>query len=143
MLTSWLANRYRRPALPTAFNNRLKAEKKAFEKFKKLIESHHDLLRTILLQIDPFDEVESSAHSYRMRLVLVARSELIEGGRDALDQLVADLSRILGKIPRIELDGNVTWAADNRVSLRQLDDYVPWEDLDYLSVRDGDEQETR
>jgi hypothetical protein len=135
-LTAWLANRYTRPALPTAFNLRLKADKKRFAKLKKLIESKHMLVRDFFLKLHPLDEITDATKSYRIVLLMVAHDRAVQAIPDEVRQFAQTLTTQLTGIDGIDLVEPVKWQSDTRTSLRQTDDYIPWDIFDYLTTRD-------
>lgn len=135
LVADWLAKRYNRPALPTAFNKRLKASSKLYRKLKSLVEKYHWLFRDFYLNLRPFDEITDPEAKYRVELLLVAPEEAFARSGTELDSFRRQLEENLKQCAGIVV-ADMRLLPDTRTSLRLLDDYVPWDDFDYLTPRD-------
>lgn len=130
-LTDWLAKRYSRPALPTTFNRRLKAQE---THLKRLIDGGHGFFRDFYLRLSTFEELPEE-EPYRLKLLLVAYDELLQANKNAVDKTVKSLEEILKKCKGVDVV-EVKLQSDAQTSLKALDEYLPWDTFDYLTVRD-------
>lgn len=133
VLTDWLAKRYTRPAFPNNFNHRLKAQE---SQLKRLLDEGHGLFRGFYLRMNDYGEL-SDDKPYRIKLLLVAHVEALKEQETDVAQIAKALEGILGKCGGIEVV-EVLVLSENQTSLKTTDDYLPWNNFDYLSVRDED-----
>lgn len=129
-LTDWISQRYSRPALPSAFNRRLKPQGKAL---KRLIEKGHHLFRDFFLRISSFDELTDDK-LYRLKLLIVAHQGAFDFDTKAVQAFATDLEKTLKNCAGIEIV-EVKLQTDTETSLRVVDDYLPWDAFDYLTDR--------
>jgi hypothetical protein len=132
LVTAWLAKRYQRPALPSAFNLRLKPNEKAID---NLLDRKHELLTDILLRLDSYDELPPEK-PYGVRLLLVAQEEVLRDPerRDAVSALRDELGQAFAACAGVALD-EVQLLSDTRTPWALVRSYVEL-DFDYLTVRD-------
>jgi hypothetical protein len=132
-LTDWISQRYSRPALPSAFNRRLRPQGKSL---KRLVEKGHHLFRDFFLRISSFGELADDK-PYLLKLLLVAHQEAFDSDAAAVRTFAADLEKMLKSCAGIEVV-DVKIQTDTETSLRAVDDYLPWDDFDYLTDRDAE-----
>jgi hypothetical protein len=132
LVVDWLGRRYSRPAFPHSFNTRVASQQSAIKTF---LEKNHFLLRSLYIRLSSFDDMPAD-QSYRLKLLLVAPSELWKTREADARALAKELSEILVACsPKLEVVEALPMS-DDRVSLALLDAYVPWQIFDYLTTRD-------
>jgi hypothetical protein len=133
----WLGRRYYRSALPTEFNERCRpAQGFVAEKLKK----HGALITAVYLQIDPRYEELIEGESYRVFVHLTVLPETADSPELLRKALLAQslFEKAFAKCQGIELLG-VQIASEEEFSLRDIQQSVRWDHLDYISYRAGAE----
>jgi hypothetical protein len=129
----WLGRRYYRAALPTEFNERCRpAQNFVAEKLKK----YGALITAVYLQIDPRYEELQANESYRVfghLTVLPETSDSPELLRKAL-LVQSSFEKAFAKCEGIELLG-AQIVSEAEFSLRDVQQSVRWDHLDYISYR--------
>lgn len=135
ILSHWLANRFERAAFPDTFNERIRsARSKILDRFKK--QGEH--LTAVFLTVNPDTELTSN-ENYRVNLVGVMRaSEFADDPtRIKVSEAIGRVAASLKKCKGIDVL-NHEILPETGVSLEDLRYLKRW-DLDYLSLREGDD----
>lgn len=134
MILDWLAARYRRVALPSAFQRRLKpVQKKLRTLTAKLTDTS-----AILIALSSHEEL-GDTEDYQVRLILtLPQDEFAQvERRSAMEQLHTEMGRLFSQCSGIQLDGDFSKAdSEANISLSELRDLFPWEEFDYVSYQD-------
>lgn len=136
-LTSWLVRRYKRIALPDAFNIRLGAN---LQVVKKLVKLHGTDIFGIYAYVDPDKELLDENETYRLFFYLVVPVDRYrnDSKRAELEGLVPKLEGAFARCNGIEIiQGASQCKATTDVSLEDLLDFARL-DLDHLSFEQGD-----
>jgi hypothetical protein len=128
-IARWLGKRYTRPALPTAFNLRLRPQQ---DQIRRVMRSGHRLLSDFLIRIDFYDELPAD-RPYTADLLLVAHDT--HASSPDLQNLSRDLRSAFNQCSGVHLR-DVDILAESRTSLKLARSYVPW-DFDDFSLREG------
>ena len=137
LVAAWLAKRYQRPALPSAFNLRLKPSEKAID---RLLDRKHELLTDILLRLDSYDELPPE-RTYGVRLLFVTQEEALRdpGRRNEVSSLRDELHKAFAACAGVAVN-EVQLLSDTRTPWALVRSYVEL-DFDYLTVRDDSDGE--
>ena len=140
-LSRWLSNRYRRPALPDAFNDRLgDNDQKHLRKAKKAVKraAFRDNVRGVYVRMNPAGEARPN-QSYAVDLVAVVPKE-VEADERVMGEILAafgSLEAAINGAPHIHVRKG-TVVPDDKFTMR---DQISSKrlDFDYLSLADGDD----
>ncbi len=131
----WAGKRYSRPALPTAFNNRISC---SIKKFKKALEQYGAEVSGIFIFFESERELADN-EPYRIIVRVVAPQTILEDDREeqTLLTLVTKLREAFANCPGIELD-ELKLDSEAEFSLEDLKSSKVW-DYEYLSISEEDE----
>ncbi len=134
-LRNWLANRYRRSALPDEFNER---RRQAWAGVRRKAKSGGIHLQGVYIALDPRDRELSSNESYRISLLGVMTDSDYEDveTRSHNQSFLTEISTILQDCAGIEVDD---WEvrSESEVSLSDIK-FLQRLDLDDISLRKGE-----
>ena len=129
LLADWFGRRYSRPALPDSFNRRIKSQIKLLT---PLLKAHHVLFRDFYLRLSTTRELPDD-EIYKLKLLLVPEADV---DSKSVQEVTSELQKILSfASPKLDIV-DVTILTDDKVTLRLLADYIPWDIFDYLTTRD-------
>lgn len=134
MILEWLAARYRRVALPSAFQRRLKPVQK---KLRALVAKLTDA-SAIFIALNSREEL-SDAENYRLNLILtLPPDEYVQKARlNAMEKLHTELLGLFAQCAGIELDEAESKVdSEENISLAALRYLLLWEEFDYVSYQD-------
>jgi hypothetical protein len=134
LLQSWLARRYSRTALPSAFNERcLPAQKHLTEALK----TTHEAITGVYLQMSAREELEED-QNYRVFVYLTATAATLdqEDQYSIAIRARAAVQNAFARCTGIELLG-VELLSEAELTLEDLGRLVRWDYSDYLSQREG------
>ncbi|MFT5118186.1 MAG: hypothetical protein ACI9NY_001724 [Kiritimatiellia bacterium] len=129
---AWLAARYKRPALPTSFNNRLKATDKNNKKQKSIAKKVNHHLSGIYLKIVPDAEILDT-ENYSVDLLGLVPA----GFRGDLDQIQPLLDEYKIIMERSGMDVRAVIAKEDEISIAQIKQFKRFY-YDDLSFRDNE-----
>jgi len=130
-LARWLAGRYERAALPTAFNDRVKAAgNKAEKKRQKIHRRLSPYISGLYIKILPFKELQPH-EQYHVQLLALIPADF-EGDFESINKDVQDLENLL-----TQENINVTSRAaqENKITVATLRRFERFP-LEYLSLRE-------
>src|ERR1035437_3460532 len=128
--------RYSRPALPTAFNNRISSNTK---KFKKALEQYVAEVSGIFIFFLESERELPDNETYRIIVRIVAPRKILEDDREEqnLLTLVAKLQEAFASCSRIEVE-QIKLDSEAEFSLEDWNSSNVW-DYEYLSVLEEDD----
>ena len=134
-IADWLGKRYSRPAFPDAFNDRLG---KNDSEIREAIAKGHELLRAILIRVEPIDRELSAEKPYQVSLfgVMKDRDYNDPAKRENCQALISEVESLLADCDGVQVD-DCQLRSDAHVSLAELDFLEEW-DFDYLTVSAGE-----
>lgn len=133
--THWLAKRYRRAALPTAFDGRISADTR--RTIRQLIDPLSDSIETVLIALNPDDEELEPDSPYIVQIAALMSDtnftnpechRLVEGALHQIQQLI-------DHCPGIELEACVAESM-SRMTVDVFLEFAIW-DYDDLSLNAG------
>jgi hypothetical protein len=132
----WAGKRYHRPALPTAFNNRLSDSAK--RKFRKAIEQCGAEVSGIFIFFESERELPDN-EPYRIIVRIVAPRAIVQDDREeqTLLRLVAKLQEAFAICPGIEIE-ELKLDSEAEFSLEDFKSSKVW-DYEYLSISEEDD----
>lgn len=135
-LLAWFTSRYLRVAFPDAFELRLRG--KVMKKLKKVFEQNQDLIHTIFLRIEPFEEI-AKEEPYELHLLLAVEQRHLDDP-DSRTRILAIPERLAGILTPAE--GFQLYPAPavkslHEITMAQQMDYLAWTRYDYLSFGDS------
>lgn len=135
MMSRWAGKRYSRPALPTAFNNRISGSAK---KFKKALEQYGAEVSGIFIFFLESERELPDNETYRIIVRIVAPRATLEDDREeqTLLTLVAKLKQAFASCSGIEVE-EIKLDSDAEFSLEDWSSSKVW-DYEYLSVSEDD-----
>ena len=133
LLLEWVAGRYTRSALPSVFQHRLEPVQKKLRKWVANL-TEASLLFIALSSEDELHEAET----YRVAVILVLPEDEYAqmAKREAMEQLLEDLRKLLKQCPGIEWNDDSQVQSEAEISLADLRSLLRWEELDYVSYQD-------
>ena len=134
MLLAWLAARYQRVALPSAFQHRLKPVQK---KLRTLVAKLTDA-SALYVALRPPEEL-SDAENYRLSLIMtLSPEEYVQKPRlKAMEQVHMELMGLFARCAGIELDEVESKVeSEENISVAALRYLLRWEEFDYVSYQD-------
>jgi hypothetical protein len=124
----WLGSRYRRRALPNAFDLRLG---KGHTKIRKALVPVHEHVQQLLYSIQPLSELNDPDRVYELKIVILARSSSWQNLEtvSALEEAKSRIEEILDECNGIQAE--VELASDSKFTYDKLHTYSQWgfEDL--------------
>jgi hypothetical protein len=134
-LIHWRAQRYVRTAFPDSFE---KAFDAFHSKFRKLMSRHEQAIDSLLLSLDPFDEI-TKGDCYQMQLRLMTSPSVL-----AQPDLIGKLHKLSQEIENLFKES--PWFDDPKCGVMALDQMTLWEGrrfvdftrYDYLSFGQDD-----
>ncbi|MFZ1326471.1 MAG: hypothetical protein WAT67_10740 [Candidatus Contendobacter sp.] len=134
MIQEWLAGRYQRAALPSAFQRRLKPVQ---DKLRKLAAKLTDA-SILFIALSSQDEL-SDGEAYRLSVILALPAEEYaqQARLRAIEQLHMELMRLFALCAGVELDeAESRVESEENISLAALRYLLRWEEFDYVSYQD-------
>lgn len=126
VLTSWLAARYDRPALPDAFNDRIHASTKGQEKIAKRISKS---VVAVFIDIHPFQELPPE-ELYSVSLVAVVQRDF-DGD---ISELETDIEKFAELLRAGHMNVTAKILPENKAPFTLITQFKRY-DLDYFSLR--------
>lgn len=135
---SWRAARYLRPAFPDDFEKAIRAP---LSKVKKFIKREEALIDSILISLDPFDEL-TEGEMYEVQIRLMVRPEVM-GVPDQVKRLSAVASKIKEHFSKSDalIDPNCMVTALDEMTLWDKTKFVDFSRYDYLSFGEESTEE--
>ncbi|HMF79430.1 MAG TPA: hypothetical protein VK604_27465 [Bryobacteraceae bacterium] len=135
LVTSWVAKRYTRPALPDEFNERCRP---ARDKIANLLKKKGQLITNLLLALEPEDEELEEGENYTLMLVACCTRETWEHTSKNIEAiaLVSSISDHLRNCKGIDVREPLL-RSEHQMTLEDVRELIRW-DYDYLSYRSGD-----
>lgn len=134
MILDWLAARYQRAALPSAFQRRLRPVQK---KLRALVAKLTNV-SVIYVALSSQEEL-GDAEDYRLSLILtLPANEYVQQARlSAMEKLYMEFMGLFAQCPGIELDeAESRVESEENISLAALRYLLRWEEFDYVSYQD-------
>jgi hypothetical protein len=134
LLQRWLARRYHRTALPSAFNQRCTL---AQEHLLRVLKTKHKAITGIYLQLSSRDELPED-QDYRVVVHLIVKAATFERAAEhaAAIQVKAAVQKAFARCTGIELEDVQLWS-EAEMTLDDVARLVQWDYSDYLSQREG------
>lgn len=131
-LVDWLTMRYKRAALPDAFNERLRAAG-AETTLRKALAGVPAVTEVFLLLNPRGQELAEATVPYQCDIVLLCRREvyLDSRAREAIEPAVLEVENILASVPGIEVE-SVHLRGEHAFSRHEMREYDRWQ-LDDIS----------
>jgi len=128
----WLAKRFRRAALPTAFDGRISADTR--RALRAIIDPLTDSIDTVLIALNPDDQELAPDTPYVIQIVaLMSENEFTDGERRGpVEEALGQIQQLIDRCPGIELEACVTESA-GRMTIDVFREFVIW-DYDDLSL---------
>jgi hypothetical protein len=128
----WLAKRFRRTALPTAFDNRISPDTR--RAIRGIIDPLTDSIDTILIALNPDDQELELDIPYVVQIVaLMSEIDFSDRGRRGpVEEALGQIQQLIDRCPGIELDVCAAESA-NRMSIDVFRQFAIW-DYDDLSL---------
>ncbi len=135
-LMAWRAARYIRPAFPENFEL---AIKKPLGKVKKAIKKHEGSIDSILLSLDPFDELEED-EQYELQFRLMVKPEVLGYAEEvkSLKELADKLQSLLKNCSAFDKP-TCAVAALAQMNLLERRKFIDFSRYNYLSFGENDE----
>lgn len=137
----WLAKRFRRAALPTAFDNRIGADTR--REIRTILRPLQDSIDSILIAIDPDDRELDPGTPYVVQVVALMEDEAFTnpGRRARVDHALGQMQQLLDQEAGVELEACVAESMA-RMTIDAFRDFSIW-DYDELSLEGGAEPPPR
>jgi hypothetical protein len=128
----WLAKRFRRAALPTAFDNRISADTR--REIRTILRPLHDSIDSVLIAIDPDDRELDANTPYVVQIVaLMEDADFSDLRRRAsVESALQQIQQLLDRSVGIELETCVSESM-GRMTVDVFRDFAIW-DYDELSL---------
>ncbi|HDR9037951.1 TPA: hypothetical protein ACU967_005970 [Burkholderia contaminans] len=134
-LVDWLTMRYKRAALPDAFNERLKRSG-AEDKLRKALAAAPAITEIFLLLNPRHAELTDESVPYQCDVVLLCRRDVYTDSavREAIEPVVLEFETILAAVPGIEVE-NVHLRGEHDFSRHAMREYDRWQfdDVSYAA----------
>ena len=129
-VVAWRASRYLRPAFPEGFEQALK---KPLSRFKKFIKRDEALIDSILISLDPFDELEDG-EKYELQLRLMV-DPIILGEPTNAEKLKALADKIQEHLEKCDIFFEPTCGVTSleKMNLLERKQFLDFSRFDYLS----------
>ena len=133
----WLAKRFRRAALPTAFDQRVSKEIRS--EIRGLLRPLEDSIDSMLIAIDPEDRELEKGVAYLVQIVaLMEESDFVDPvRREPVEAAIRQVQGLLDQCEDIELDACVV-ESSGRMTVEEYREFDVW-DYDELSLEAGTE----
>jgi hypothetical protein len=128
----WLAKRFRRAALPTAFDGRISSDTR--RALRALIDPLTDSIDTILIALNPDDQELEPDTPYVIQIVaLMSENDFTDvGRRSPVEEALGQIQQLIDRCPGIELEACVAESASS-MTIDVFREFVIW-DYDDLSL---------
>jgi hypothetical protein len=128
----WLAKRFRRIALPTAFDGRISADTR--RALRTIIDPLTDSVDTVLIALNPDDQELEPDTPYVIQIVaLMSENDFTDGERRGpVEEALGQIQQLIDRCPGIELEVCVAESA-GRMTIDVFREFAIW-DYDDLSL---------